>query len=212
MASFAFTGRSDTTNYGEQTFGDDPFGQAVVNDANYEAVVASFPRVFDTSHNSVLDKYAEIVGRLATAQDRDLDRLYNQRFVVSARGRALERYGEPFNVRRRTDESDASLRTRIGTQRRVAASETTYDDIATIVTDLLDTKSVTIDSAEQTGGGTVRVTVPSDAIADAPLTRQQLESQIDDGVPPTHSVDLVTDDTLVLGATGSQGLGEGSLT
>jgi hypothetical protein len=138
--------------------------------------------------------------------------LYNQRFLVAATGDALARYGDPFGVRRQTAETDESLRTRISGARRGSASTTAYEDIATIAVDVLGTDNIQIDTAEAVGGGSVRILVPADAVANSPLTRQQLEGLISDALPPTHTVDLVDDDTFTLGATGEQGLGNGSLT
>jgi len=179
---------------------------------NRRTAAESLPAVYDTTPTSTVTAYLSVVAGLASDEDGDLNRLFRQRFLTTATGQALGRYGDPFGVQRRTAESDESFRTRISGARRASASTTTYEDIAAIAVDVLGTDNIQIDAAEDVGAGNVRITVPADAVTNSPLTRQQLEGIIGDAVPPTHTVDLVDDDTFVLGATDDQGLGNGTLT
>lgn len=156
-----------------------------------------------------LGVYANELQRL----DAFLDELYEQRYVATATGRELEKLGAEVGVTRRSGEGDDSYALRVALGKAIAASDGTANDIATILGIVFTDDVLEASSVEHLEGDPItQFTIPSDAIDDIPLTRQQLEDELERAFPCGFAVEIITDDSWLLGESGSQGLGEGSLT
>lgn len=141
-----------------------------------------------------------------------IDELYEQRFLESATDRELEKLAAPLGIMRRAEEGDDSLRYRARLGKAIAASDGTAKDIETILgiafgEDNFD--SIQVENVED--APVIRIWYPSPLIDEIPLTQSELEDQLRRAIPCGHNIELLADDTFLLGEGGDQGIGEGKL-
>jgi len=144
--------------------------------------------------------------------DAFINELYDQRFIETATGPELERLGAEVGVTREAGESDEVFRFRVKLGAAVAASDGTADDIADILALAFDDDTLEAITVEHINGDPLtQFTIPSHAIESIPLTKTELETEIQQAFPCGHVITIVRDDTFVFGGTGSQSLGRGGL-
>lgn len=135
--------------------------------------------------------------------DIDVSETKESGFISTATGGSLEKLGRPFGIERETDEPDDRLRRRIAARTIALASNGTYEDVAAAAETLLQTKNFGLVAAEGVESGTIELSVPSAVLDRVPFTAPEIEAELDQTVPPTHSVSVVSDDTFVFAGTDS---------
>lgn len=164
------------------------------------------------SGNPTLWDYLSIFASELRTLDKNIDELYEQRFIESATGKELEKLGAPLGIVRRAGESDESLRFRVSVGKVIAASDGTASDIEGILSlafgeENLESIGVQNVDAEPV----VRFLVPQPYIDDIPLSQTEFQQELERAFPCGHSVQVVTSNTFLLGESGQQGIGEGEL-
>lgn len=145
--------------------------------------------------------------------DTEIDAIYDERFIDSATTQELELLGANVGVQRRAGESDPAFRARVRAGYRIAISDTTFDAVAKAARALLEAgpSDIQLEGPPQTDGGVGRIRVPSTAVDESPLSLDEIEAELTRAVPLGHRVEVITDETLLLGSSGDQGLGNGEL-
>lgn len=112
--------------------------------------------------------------------------------VPYATGPSLDRIGNLANVSRKTGESDARYRKRIIVTMRASVTGTTYDEVAEITAELLDTDvmNVTFDFRRQEFPATLFVIVDEGDMDTTPFTAEEIADLLDRCVPADHDVVL----------------------
>ncbi len=175
-------------------------------------IVANWPfdEIVPTEEEAVYDIILAVESAINEV-DNEIDTLYEQRFLDSATGRQLELLAAEVGVVRETNEGDDSLRLRAQLRKALSNSNGTVDDLARLLKiafgDDTNKISVSVDAAEPI----VELTIPSALIDDLPITRVRLQSILEDSLPGSDSLQILTDDTFAFGQSGSQGLGKGGL-
>lgn len=124
--------------------------------------------------------------------DADLEDLYDQRFVSTATGRELDRFGDLVGVRRKTNESDEKYRKRITAEFAQSTIETTFDEFAQFTASILgtDVANVEFDLSLEATPATILVRVDGSVVTQSPLTATETEDLLGGGVPAGHQVTL----------------------
>lgn len=143
--------------------------------------------------------------------DAELDVLYDQRFLQTATDEELEKLAAEVTTQRETGELDDRLRFRALISKAVTRSDGTLDDIGAVLYVLFGerTKNITVSAAPDKP--ILRLTLPTELINDIPLSASELESELRNIIAVSDSLEIFTDETFVLGESGSQGIGEGKL-
>lgn len=134
--------------------------------------------------------------------DAEMDELHEQRLMATASGDHLERIGAPYDIERKTNESDDKLRRRIQAARSAAQSRGTYRDIAEIVVQVFDCDPAVIDMRlpRETGEiGTIIVSVPDYVLDDSPLSVTEAQSLLARSVVGGHRLLITEQDTFTFG-------------
>lgn len=143
--------------------------------------------------------------------DRQINTLRDQRFVDTATGDELEKLGAEVGVVPETGESETRYQYRVRLGKAIADSDGTLPTFAQILHVALGQDATSVSLAPVTDEPAVQVSIPSDVIADLPVTQSELESILVDALPDSDGLNVISDDTWLLGQSGSQGLGEGGL-
>jgi hypothetical protein len=158
-------------------------------------------------HNpEISDNLDDLLQTLATQLyyiDTDISETREAGFLTKATGEDLEKLARPFGVERERGESDDRLRRRAVARSIALASNGTYDDVVAAVETLLQTKNFELAPAESVDGGAIELTLPSAVIDDVPFTQAEIQAEIDQTIPATATVSVVTDDTFVFAGTDS---------
>lgn len=155
--------------------------------------------------SETLDTFFKTLATQLYHVDIDIQETKEDGFLTTAKGEELDLLAAPFNVQRRTGESDDTFRQRVAARIVALRSTGTYGDIATTLRVILGTDTFNVAAAEEVGAGTIRVEVPSDVIADAPLDVSDIETELTRSLPPTHTATVVTSDTFVFAGTDTGG-------
>lgn len=142
--------------------------------------------------------------------DVEVQALSEQRFLDTATGVELEKFGREVGVTRETNEPDDELRSRIRIARVAARSDGTIEDIGAIFDLLFDSpERITIGTV--TGEPALEVDIPSEMIDAIPLTRAQLEDELLSVVPAGDGIQITTfEDFAFDGTSDGQGFDQGT--
>jgi hypothetical protein len=145
--------------------------------------------------------------------DASINDLYDSRFLESASGRELEKLAAGAGrITRRDGENDDSLRLRAQLRKVAAASDGTAQDIRAILVVAFGADNLEqVKVSHSAGSPVLQFQIPSQYIADLPLSRSEFEDELRRASPCGTDVTVVEDDTWLLGQSGSQGLGQGGL-
>jgi len=170
-------------------------------------------------YDTVTPHDSEAVYDILTAYEGQLDRidvqadeLHDQRFLQTATTRELEKLAAEVGVQRETGEGDDRLRFRALIGKAVTRSSGTIEDIGIVLHVLFSGDATNIEISVVEDQPVLRLTIPTNLIDDTPLTTTELETELSAILPVGDSLSILTDDTWLLGESGSQGLGEGKLT
>jgi hypothetical protein len=143
--------------------------------------------------------------------ERNIDDLYDERFVDSATGEELERLGAEVGVVKQTGESEDRYRLRVKIAKSISRSDGSLPALARTLERIFGDNAATLTLETVPGDPAIRLRVPTEVLDTIPLTRGELETELRQFMPVNDRIEVVTDDTFVLGASGSQGLGNGEL-
>jgi uncharacterized phage protein gp47/JayE len=169
-----------------------------------------FERIFIDENEAVYDILVAMEQELDRV-DVQADELMEQRFLDTATGLELQKLAGEVGVKRRTNESDESLRYRATLAKAISSSEGTTEEFVEILRLAFSENIENISLTTTVDAPQITVEVPGVAIDNSPLTRSELEDELDDAIPAGDTVNLIASDTFVLGESGTQGIGEGEL-
>lgn len=152
----------------------------------------------DSDGRDIVETFKRQMDRL----DMEIDELHEQRFVDTATGKHLERIGARFGVEKKEGESEEKFRKRIEGARNASLSRGTYQDVARVAIDIMDTDPSNIDlkRAYETGDeGTGVVTVPGNVIDDSPLTQSEMANILSDAAVGGHRIQIQQSDAFTFG-------------
>jgi len=180
---------------------------------NLTTIIEQWPTAALYPHETeaIYDVLVALASSLDTYDD-DVQAVLNQHFLDTATGRELDKLAAEVGVQRQTGESDERLRFRAIIQKVSTRSRGTFEDIAQTMVALFGAEDAnTIELVATSTGPILEVRMPRSLLNDTPLTRAEFEDALSDVVPAGDSVEVLTDDLLILGESGDQGLG-GKLT
>lgn len=143
--------------------------------------------------------------------DDDITYLHEQRLLQTATDRELEKLAAEVGITRETGESDEQLRFRTLIAKTSTRSNGTFEDLVGILYVLFEDDVSNISISAVDDEPTIHLEMPLGMIDDTPLTRLELSDALTDTIPLNDNITILTDDTLILGESGSRGLG-GKLT
>jgi hypothetical protein len=143
--------------------------------------------------------------------DVQADELQEQRFLETATSHELEKLAAEVSTPRQTNEDDERLRFRALIAKAVTRSDGTIDDLGAVLHVIFgdDATNISVDAADSEP--VLRLTIPSSLVDNTPLTVSELESELTDIIAVGDRLEIFTDETFLLGESGSQGIGEGKL-
>lgn len=198
------------TTWGDDTWGvglwgidRNPTQQDILDNWPFDEIVPSYDE-------AVWDFIAAYATQLKSTTVK-ADKLYEQRFLDSATGRQLELLAAEVGVVRETNESDESLRLRAQLRKALSNSNGTVDDLARLLQIAFGDDTSKISVGMDADEPIVELTIPSALIDDLPITRSRLQAILQDSLPGSDGLTILTDDTFAFGQSGSQGLGKGGL-
>lgn len=183
----------------------DPDNRASIDDARQQFPNAGVEIDSDDPLAALLRTLVSQFHRL----DTEIDDLYDQRFIDTATDRELELLSANVGVEPRTGETDASFRARVRAGYRIATSDGTFEAVARAALALLDADpgDIQLIGPPETTGGVGRVLAPDILVEQSPLSQSEIAAELTRAAPLGHRLEVVTEDTLLLGESGSQGLG-----
>lgn len=176
------------------------------------SIEANWP--FDHVHPDESEAIYDLLVAAGTELDHldvQIDSLQQQRFLDTATGGELEKLAAEVGVHKETGESKARFRTRARVGKARSRSTGTLPDFAQLLHVLFGDDATECSLSAVTGDPAVRLTVPSVLVDDSPFSASEIESLLEPALPMGDGLVVVTDDTFLLGESGSQGLGEGGL-
>lgn len=154
---------------------------------------------------------------LSTGLTLDLldDRIQNvqdAQSITTATDEELEKLAGEVGVLRQTNESDERLRFRARIRKAITRSDGTLRGFTSLLTIIFGEESVSDMHIETPSDEpVVQLFIPSTVVDDVPLTVVELEDALDDAIPMSDRLQIITDDTFIFGESGSQGLSQGGL-
>lgn len=149
------------------------------------------------------------------ALDRTQFRINNvkqQQSIDTATGESLEKLAGEVNLTRETNESDERLRFRTTIQKAVTRSNGTLNGLETVLAIVFGADIVAnMQLSTPSSAPVVQLIIPAAIVQDSPLTRAELEAALDDAIPATDRLRIITDNTFIFGESGDQGIGKGNL-
>jgi len=198
-----------THQWGHDTWGSGVWG----GHANYAAIMqAEWP--FDSTRPSDTDALYDLFRAIHQEYgyyELILDVLKRQRRLQTATGTELEKLATEVGVKRESGERDERLRFRTLISKATTRSLGTIEDFATLLNVLFGDDVSKMKLASSIDEPVVEVHIPSVIIDAQPVTASELESLLTTVLPASDDVVIVTDETWLLGESGSQGIGEGEL-
>jgi hypothetical protein len=168
--------------------------------------------------NSIVPDDDEPLYDILVAMEEELDRidvqadeLMEQRFLDTATTKELDKLSREVGVTRRTGENDTSLQYRAQLAKSISSSKGTTPQFAQTLELAFGDDVDNVNITTPTAAPQITLEIPEVLINDIPLTRAELEDELNDAVPAGDSVSIVSSDTFILGESGSQGIGEGEL-
>lgn len=166
------------------------------------------------------DRLAALVdaaGEILDQFDSRADELYDDLFVNTADGAALEQYARALQISPTVADSDSELRTRILARRSAQRSNTTAEDFGLHLKTVLnvDASQFNVSKIDTDGPG-VSVTTNATLFSNIPFTADEVTELLGLAVPAGHPVKLNTTGTFRLDGPdytppADSGLGDGTL-
>lgn len=136
---------------------------------------------------------ARLVETLASVYyriDVDVDELRRDRYAATATGTELDRIGREVGVQRPVGEGDDAFRRRVMAGRARSTSETTWDDFAELVLNVLDADETDVELAVDYGDelGAVIVRVTTSVLDAAPFSQAEIIQFLEAALPMSRRV------------------------
>jgi hypothetical protein len=120
--------------------------------------------------------------------DRTIDHIKKQKFIDTATGTSLDLLAGEVGVIRETNESDERLRFRAQIAKAIPESTTDIRTFAELLRVLFGEEASNISLTTPSGRPVVILTVPDSVITDIPLTREELEKELQQVVPSGDNI------------------------
>jgi len=156
---------------------------------------------------------SDILQAIETELDRidvEIDELYEQRFLATATTNELQKLAGEVGVQRQTNESDERLRFRAQIAKAVIQSSENIYAMGQLFKILFGADASRITVTSVTSEPVVDIVIPSDLIDDIPLTKTELEAELNELVPSGDGIQIQTEDTFTFtGETTGAGFNDG---
>jgi len=156
----------------------------------------------------------DIAQSMETQLDRidvEIDELAEQRFIDTATDKELEKLALEVGIRRKTGESDESLRFRTQLAKAISRTDGKLDELAQLFNLLFgeDAKRLSLSS---TGDyPVVTVSIPTEFIENVPITKGEFEDQLSGALPSGDAIELLSQDAFAFaGGASGKGFDEGT--
>ncbi len=143
--------------------------------------------------------------------DNTINTLQTERFVDTATGTQLDLLAAEVGITRETNENDDTLRLRVLLRKAAANSDGSLPDIARLLQIVFGDDKDKVTLSAVTDEPVLKVTVPSALLDSTPISTTRLETILEDALPASDGLVILTDETFRLGKSGDQGLGSGKL-
>jgi hypothetical protein len=142
----------------------------------------------DSDFQAWLEAFATEYDRI----DSDQSDVLEAHHVTTAEGSELERIGQLFNVKRRTNETDEQLRQRIRIRGSIAVTSGTTNEMmelsALALETTVDDLYFPIDLAANPA--TFSLSIPQEIMDNAALTQSTVERELERALPVGHRIDV----------------------
>jgi len=203
------SGTWDSDTWGEDTWGD---GSWVVDDNTAPSSLAVlienwpletvYPEDGEPIHNVL-----EAIGLYIEQTNGEIEELQEQRFLQTASDDALEKLAREVGVYRGRNELDRKLRFRTLIRKAGTQSDGTFDDVETILGIVFGDQASQISISKQTDSPELTFTLPQSLLDETPLTESELENALQEILPASTPITVVTGDILILGESEANGVG-----
>lgn len=149
----------------------------------------------------------EAVGTYMVNSNAEIEEAYEQRFLQTASNQRLEQLAREVGVQRQTAEVDEHLRFRALIQKAGTQADGSFDSIERLCSIIFGDEVDQISVAAQSGTPVVLFTIPQPLLDEIPLTKPELETELQRVFPASTPVEINTGDVLILGEDGNNGVG-----
>jgi len=197
------------TNWGTDDWGDFGWGRLsktppppLANLLDNWPQATTFPEENDPVANVL-----EATATYMASTNAEIEETYEQRFLQTASDEALERLANEVGIQRQTSELDEHLRMRTLIAKAGTQADGTFDSIERLLQTIFGEKVSQVSIRTKSGAPTVLIEVPQPLLDEIPLSQNDLATALQDVFPAGTPVTVTTGDTLILGESGSSGLG-----
>jgi len=207
------TWSSDSWDYGTQ-WGTDDWGDFGWGDLGkvppppLANILANWPQAttFPEPNDPIANVLEAIATHMATT-NAEIEETYEQRFLQTASDDALERLANEVGIVRQTSELDEHLRMRTLITKAGTQADGTFDSIERLLQIIFGEKVSQVSVSTESNSPTVVIEIPQTLLDEIPLTQDELATALQDVFPTSTPVTVTTGDTLILGESGSSGVG-----
>lgn len=161
--------------------------------------------------NTATDDLLRAVSNELTYEHDEIQRVRKQRFVDTATGAELVKLGAEIGVSPQANESEERFQLRVLVAKAVSGSNGTLPTLARVLYVIFDDNTDRCSVSIEPNDPVVQLTVPTAQLDKIPFTKLELESNLQPVLPAGDKLQIITDETWILGESGSQGLGNGGL-
>ena len=188
------------------------------DDKMYTFIEESIPLdLLDVEADENLDALIEAFAEALSIAEDNIEVLREQADLETASGEALDRMAAARDLRRRTDESDESLRERIRVKRLQTTSDTSHEAFANLCERIFDA-DVDLFTIEPSAEDEPRIIIRTDAsvVENSPFDTDGLNDRLEESLPAGHGSEIQTVGTFRLDGPDytppdGSGLNEGTL-
>ena len=148
--------------------------------------------------------------------EKDIDDVYDTRFIQTATDHHLEKIGEQVDVKRVNQQPDDELRIRINAGYARAVSDTSFETFSRVVLNIFDVDENDVHLRGADDEPVVIVNLPLQSINESPLTDSQIADELTESTPASDGVKVEGVGTFELSGpnhtpSDNSGLDEGTL-
>jgi hypothetical protein len=191
--------------FGNLSYGNGQFGLhlgTITNDTqNLKETQRQWPyrRFAAIEDNDELKTFVRALNWSTDYIDARIAQLYDNRFIETATDEQLEKLAAEVNVTRKTGEDDTSLRYRALISKVANATDNSFRDFQSLLRVVFRDSVDDISISAVDDSPTVTITVSSAIINSLPLTKRELEQQLEKGIPPSDGINIATRGSFELG-------------
>jgi hypothetical protein len=205
---------TETNSWGAGAWGTDVWGtQLSLTSELDDSMLRLWPfRQIRPSDTDAIRAHLRVYGLALDRFQLRTEEVNKQQSIDTATNENLDKLAGEVDLVRQTGESDERLRFRTQIQKAVTRSDGTLKGLETVLCIVFgEQTTATMSLSTPSSEPIVQLTMPSAVIDDAPLTESELEDALDDAIPASDRLRILTDDTFIFGESGSQGIGNGGL-